>query len=96
MERCERCGSPVALRFLCLGRRVCFACANAVVRLTRRYPALHEIAASELAESVGAIDRDLRPGSSPGCRRCSATPAPFRRDDGPLCAACARELARAV
>ncbi len=54
MERCERCGREHGLRFVCLGQRLCYTCATAVVRLTTRYPALHDIAAAELAEMVSA------------------------------------------
>ena len=65
MERCERCGAEHGVRFVCLGRRLCYACANTVVRLTRRFPALHDIAASELAETVSeqvdTHDRNLAP-----------------------------------
>jgi hypothetical protein len=90
MERCERCGRKVDLRFVCLGRRLCFACASAVVRLTTRFPALHEIAASELAEVVR--QRPAGPDAGPHCVRCSSSDAPLRRDGRPLCLSCAGDV----
>jgi hypothetical protein len=94
MERCERCGRNVELRFVCLGRRLCFACASAVVRLTTRFPALHEIASSELAE---VVDRDPSAADLEGrCSRCSSSGAPLRRAGRPLCLSCARDVVLTV
>jgi hypothetical protein len=92
MERCERCGQEHGLRFVCLGRRLCFGCARAVVRLTRRFPALHEIASTELAEVVSDHHDDPGPGR---CVRCGAGAAGILFGGRPVCAACARDLAPA-
>ncbi|HET7452768.1 MAG TPA: hypothetical protein VFL12_08510 [Thermoanaerobaculia bacterium] len=93
MERCERCGQEHGLRFVCLGRRLCFGCARTVVGLTKRFPALHEIAATELAEVVS----DHGDGPASGrCARCGADAAGLLAAGRPVCPACARELAHAV